>query len=85
MRQQSKKLGAGLEMEAIGSAALSELVDGLREVEGKRITKREFEATLRQYLNGSHASQQIDQLWNKARLTSRIHESYRYLVFIIDV
>ena len=51
-------------MEAV--AALSEVAENLRESEGRRLSKEQFEDALRKYLSGSHAEQQILQLWDKA-------------------
>lgn len=57
-------------MENKGVTALSELAETFRKNENRRITKEEFKALLRQYLSGSHADQQITQLWDKVYRTS---------------
>ena len=50
-------------MEAVG--ALSELAQSLRGSELRRITRSDFETTVRKHLSGSHVDQQIAQLWDK--------------------
>lgn len=57
-------------MENKGVTALSELAETFRNNENRRITKDEFKALLRQHLSGSHADQQITQLWDKVYRTS---------------
>lgn len=52
-------------MENKGVTALSELAETFRNHEDRQITKEEFKAVLRQHLTGSHADQQITQLWDK--------------------
>ena len=52
-----------VQMEAV--SALSELAESLRGRELRRIKRCDFESTLRKYLSGSHAEQQIAQLWDK--------------------
>lgn len=63
-------------MEANGTAALSEVLERLREVDGQKITKKEFETALMKYFSGSHAYQQIAQLWNKAHHKYNLDLSY---------
>ena len=55
------------------SAALSELAFSLRSCKGRHITRADFETTLKRYLSGSHADQQISQLWDKVRSYIALH------------
>ena len=57
------RLSPNFEMEAVG--AISELAQSLRGCELRRITRSDFETTVRKHLSGSHADQQIAQLWDK--------------------
>lgn len=59
-------------MESKGSAALSELAESLRGHEERRITRKDFEAVLRRHFSGSHADQQIIQLWDKVQQEYRV-------------
>ena len=47
------------------TAALSELAESFAGDEERRIKREDFEAVLRRHLSGSHAEQQIAQLWDK--------------------
>lgn len=55
-------------MENKGVTALSELAETFRNNEDRQIAKEEFKAVLGQHFNGSHADQQITQLWDKVGL-----------------
>lgn len=50
-------------MEAM--TVLSDMAEGLRGRVKKEISRSEFEATLKKCFIGSHADQQISQLWNR--------------------
>ena len=68
------------------SAALSELAFSLRSCKGRYITRADFETTLKRYLSGSHADQQISQLWDKVALHGlKVHQEIRCNVFPVQI
>lgn len=69
-----QKVGRGWRraMDASGIAALSELADSLRGDEERRMTREEFETIVKHHFSGSHAKQQIKQLWEKVDITASL-------------